>query len=124
MLQWNPERVRANVRQAKTDDLLDRVTVYRAGMEPEALIIIEDELHRRGVRTADVGAHAARREQEVFLLPDGTAVPCSFCHSPAVAHGWDWHRMWGVLPLFPRPFYYCTEHRPVEPEATPLDSGE
>ena len=35
------------------------------------------------------------------MLPDGTAVRCSFCHRPAVAEGWGWHRLWGVLPLFP-----------------------
>src|SRR5262245_47155008 len=106
-MHWDVERVRANVRQSTTEDLLDRVTVYRAGMEPEALALIEEELHRRGVRTEAVEDHAARREQEAFLLPDGTAVPCSSCRCPAVAHGWGWHRLWGVLPVFPRVFYYC-----------------
>jgi hypothetical protein len=45
-------------------------------------------------------------------LPDGTAVGCSFCHRPAVAEGWGWHRLWGLLPVFPRYYYYCSEHRP------------
>ena len=43
MLPFNPERVWQNAREASTEDLLDRVTVYRAGMEPEALEIIEEE---------------------------------------------------------------------------------
>jgi hypothetical protein len=106
------ERVRANVRKATTEDLLDRVTVYRAGMEESALEVIEDELRARNVRGADIQAHAERRRQETQMLPDGTAVPCSFCHRPAVAEGWGWHRIWGLLPLFPRFYHYCSEHRP------------
>ena len=31
------ERVQANVRKADMEDLLDRATVYRNGMEPDAL---------------------------------------------------------------------------------------
>ena len=41
------ERIRDNVHKADTEDLLDRATVYRAGMEPEALEIIEEELHAK-----------------------------------------------------------------------------
>jgi hypothetical protein len=124
-MHWDAERVRANVHRSSTEDLLDRVTVYRAGMEPEALGLIEEELHHRGVRAADVEAHAARREEQAFLLPDGMAAPCSFCRRPAVAHGWDWHRLWGYLPVFPRRFYYCAEHCPAElrPVAGPRPPG-
>jgi hypothetical protein len=118
MIRFDPERVQANVRSAATEDLLDRATVYRSGMEPEALEIIEDELEARGVGPDEVAAHAARREREVAFLPDGTARRCSFCHQPAVAEGWGWHRMWGLLPVFPRFFYYCETHRPAgHPEA-------
>lgn len=106
------ERVKANVRQATTEDLLDRVTVYRAGMEESALEVIEDELRARNIRWADIQAHGERRRQETQLLPDGTAVRCSNCHRPAVAEGWGWHRLWGLLPLFPRFYHYCSEHRP------------
>ena len=24
------------------------------------------------------------------------------CHRPAVVRRWDWHRLWGLLPVFPR----------------------
>jgi hypothetical protein len=106
------ERVKANVRKATTEDLLDRVTVYRAGMEESALEVIEDELRARNIRSADIDAHAERRRQETQLLPDGTAVACSFCHRPAVAEGWGWQRLWGFLPVFPRFYHYCSEHRP------------
>jgi hypothetical protein len=39
-------------------------------------------------------------------------VRCSFCHAPAVAEGWGWHRLWGRFPVFPRFFFYCASHRP------------
>ncbi len=108
------ERVTQNVRQATTEDLLDRATVYRAGMEPEALELIHDELRVRGITAGQIEAHAAQRRQQITLLADGTAVPCSFCHRPAVGEGWGWHRMWGVLPLFPRFFHFCDEHLPPD----------
>jgi hypothetical protein len=106
------ERVRQNVRQATTEDLLDRATVYRAGMESEALDLIEGELERRGITAEQIQAHVEQRRPESRFLPDGTAVRCSFCQRPAVAEGWDWHRLWGFVPLFPRYYHYCTEHRP------------
>ena len=34
-MRFDVERVRQNVQQATTEDLLDRLTVYREGMEPE-----------------------------------------------------------------------------------------
>ena len=105
-MRFDPERVLSNVRRATTEDLLDRITVYRAGMEPEALDMIERELYSRGVYTAQIEAHAASREQTILLLPDGTAAPCSFCDSPAVAEGWGWHRLWGLVPLFPLYYFY------------------
>jgi hypothetical protein len=120
-MEFDPERVWANVRQASTENLLDRVTVYRAGMEPEAVTIIETELRRRGVDDEQIHAHGERRERQSIPLPDGTAATCSFCHRPAVARAWGWRRMpgrrrwlppWG-LPLWPRWYFCCEEHRPA-----------
>src|SRR5687767_3520228 len=110
MMEFDAERVRANARQASTEDLLDRLTVYRKGMEPEALPILERELRSRGVDLDAIEAHAARREEAVLLGADGLAQRCSFCPRPAVAGGWSWHRLWGRLPLFPRRFHWCAEH--------------
>jgi hypothetical protein len=106
------ERVRINVRQADTEDLLDRATVYRAGMEPAALEVIEAELRARGLSAAEIEAHGERRRGQTIPLPDGTAVQCSFCIRPAVTQGWGWHWLWGLLPVFPRPYSYCPQHRP------------
>ena len=106
------ERVKQNAHEASTEDLLDRVTVYRAGMEPQALDVIEAELRERGVTPEQIGQHERERREETQLLPDGTVRKCSFCQRPAVAEGWGWHRMWRVLPVFPWFYYYCSVHRP------------
>ncbi len=111
-LELNLERVKANVKKADTEDLLDRATVYRNGMEPEALEIIEAELRSRGVGEAEIAAHEQRRAGTVYAT-DGLAVKCVRCARPAVAQQWRWHRLWGVLPLFPRLLGYCDEHLPV-----------
>jgi hypothetical protein len=112
MLPLNLDRVRENVQHATTEDLLDRITVYRAGMEEAALDLIAAELRSRGVTPEQIDAHEEQRRQETRLLPDGTAVRCSFCHRPAVAEAWGWHRLWGRVPLFPRYYHYCSGHRP------------
>jgi hypothetical protein len=112
MLHFDRERVLTNVRQAETEDLLDRATVYRAGMEPEALDLIEAELRSRGVTEEEIHKHAERQSGRSIPLPDGTAARCSFCDRPAVAQGWGWHRLWGLLPIFPVLHSYCERHQP------------
>jgi hypothetical protein len=120
-MQYDREKVRENARKAETEDLLDRVTVYRADMESDALYVIEEELRQRGVTAADVDAHARRREEAGLREDGGMTARCSFCDRPAVARGWGWHRYqgrWlpeslkGRLPLFPWRFWYCAVHRP------------
>jgi hypothetical protein len=125
------------VRRAATEELLDRVTVYRDGMEPAAVDLMENELARRGFRPEEIAAHDQRRRESVLFHDDGTAVRCSYCERPAVARVRGWHRIGGAdpraatdsliangvlfvgrrllgwLPLFPRTFYYCEEHRPT-----------
>ncbi|HZT79341.1 MAG TPA: hypothetical protein VFA26_03915 [Gemmataceae bacterium] len=110
MLAFDAEKVRKNVERATTEDLLDRATAYREGMEPEALEIIEAELRRRGVTAADQNEHARRHPEGP--VEAGLPARCSSCPRPAASRGWGWHRLFGVLPLFPRPFWYCTEHQP------------
>jgi hypothetical protein len=109
-MEFNLERVRENVRKATTEDLLDRATVYRVGLEPDALPVILEELQARGVTPEAVVAHEGTR-RGVMQAPDGVARKCHRCHRPAVVREWGWHRMFGKLPLFPRPFYLCEVHR-------------
>jgi hypothetical protein len=111
-LAFDHERVLANVRQAGTEDLLNRITAYRDGMEPEAIEMIEDELRQRGVTAADIAAHAEQVRNEVIFLPDGIAATCSRCNLPAVAQAWGWFRLFRKIPLFPRREYYCRVHAP------------
>ncbi len=126
MIPFDAQRVWINVRKSTTEDLLNRITVFRAGMEPEAVDIIEQELRSRGVGPDAIRRHADTLGQEVIVRDDGIAARCTFCHEPAVAEGWGWHRLWGKIPLFPRYLYYCREHRPPAADAQrPLaDEGE
>jgi hypothetical protein len=104
-------RMQANVRGATTEDLLDRITIYRAEMEPEAVVMIERELRERGISEEDQRAHAEQR-QGVLVDAQGRPVRCSRCARPAVVQGWYSHRLWGVLPMFPRQQAFCEAHRP------------
>jgi hypothetical protein len=113
-MMFDAERVRANVRQATTEDLLDRATVYAEGMEPEALDIIETELRRRGVTWADQKAHAERHQAQSRLAGEGSPPRCRYCPRAAVVRAWGWHWLPGFLPGFPLPwlYYYCEAHAP------------
>jgi len=106
-MHFDAQRVRQNAQRADTQDLLDRVTAYRSGMEPAAVTIIEAELQRRGVGAEAIAAHSQRA---TLQLPDGCAVRCSCCERPAVARRWGWQRLWGRVPVFPRPFRVCERH--------------
>lgn len=108
----NLDRVRENVREAETEDLLDRITVYRTGMENEALEIIDAELRRRDVTDETIRRHA-QRHADVIRDEAGLAQKCSFCRRPALASSWGWQRLFGAIPLFPRYLYYCDRHCPL-----------
>jgi hypothetical protein len=103
------ERVRAGVKAASTADLLDRATVFRAGMEPEALAIIDEELFARGVTASEIHDHAEHLRRTV-LSENRVPLLCRHCDRPAVTRAWRWHRLWGMLPLFPRRVALCEVH--------------
>jgi len=105
------QRVLANVRRAETLDLLNRVTAFRAGMEPLALQMIETELRERRIGPQEIEEHWAQLGPDLIFLEDGCAAACSFCPQPAVAKKWSWYRIFGLVPAFPRLFYYCPSHR-------------
>src|SRR6478736_6093020 len=108
-MDFDLKRVAEFIRKADTEDLLDRVTVYREGMEPAALDLMEMELDRRGVTRDDIAEHDRERRESAIMLPDGTAMRCSFCDRPAVARGWGWHRLYGRVPVFPRVVACCEQ---------------
>jgi hypothetical protein len=111
-MRMNRDLVRANVRQAATEDLLDRATVYREGMEEEALDIIEQELRGRGISRDAIAEHERKRREGARFDSRGIALKCHRCPRPAVVETWGWHYLWGLLPLFPRRFAWCEEHKP------------
>jgi len=112
MIPFDAHKTLLNARQATTEDLLDRVTAYRDGMEPEAIEIIEMELRRRGVGADQI--EQAQSEHAGTVMRDASGLPmrCSFCPRPAIAQRSGWHRLWGRIPLFPRHLNYCAEHLP------------
>lgn len=111
MLEFNRGRIAELAQQATDEMLMDRVTVYRAGMEPAAVDVFERELRRRGVTQLQIETHAAVRRQSAIMLPDGTARQCSFCERPAIAERRGWFRFFRVIPVFPRHLAVCAEHQ-------------
>jgi hypothetical protein len=106
------EKVRANVRQATTEDLLDRATLFRSGMEAEALEVIEEELRARGVTLDVILAHESVRGVGLVRGPDGLPRVCAKCGRPATWEGCRWGRWVGrFLPLASLRSAYCDEHR-------------
>ena len=101
--------VAAFIRKADTEDLLDRVTVYRDSMEPAAVDLMEDELWRRGITPEQVANHAEHRAGTVRRA-DGSAVRCLYCDRPAVSRRWGWHRLWGRIPIAFLPLPRCEMH--------------
>lgn len=126
-MEFDLRRVAEFVRGADTEELLDRVTVYRDGMEPAALDLMEGELDRRGVTREAIAAHDAQRREHAIMLPDGTAMRCNFCDRPAVVRALRFHRLFGRIPVFPMRFAYCDFHaeqrRVTRPDAN-LPDGE
>ena len=112
MFDVSPKVWQQNFQAATTGDLLDRLTVYRPGMEPEALRLIEQELLVRGWNRADIEAHAREYESELPLLrhADGSARECVYCRRPALVRRWQWYWIKGRVPLFPQRVDLCYDH--------------
>jgi hypothetical protein len=115
-LDFNLERVQHNATESTTEDLLDRITAYRAGMEPEAVEIIERELQDRGLSQEDIRLHAEARIRQGVQMQEESSPMCSFCRRPSVSVRIGWHRLWGLVPIFPRRYQYCSTHLSGNPQ--------
>ncbi len=113
MFHFDPQKCLLEVRRADTADLLDRITAYRQGMEPEAVDLIEQELRRRGVAQVAVDARMAECRRDCIFDGADIALPCSRCRRPAIAEMYGWHRLFGIVPVFRRSLRYCKEHQPA-----------
>src|SRR5262245_37105598 len=111
-MKLDPERVWQNAREATTVDLLDRLTAYRDGLDPEAKPILEAELRERGIGAMEIHAHGLALEGKCLKNSDGAVARCSWCLRPAVIMAWGWFRLWRVLPLYPWKYRYCQDHAP------------
>lgn len=120
-MNFDPKRVAENVREADTEDLMDRITVYRSGMEPAAIGLIEDELSRRGVSDRKIRAHASHIGETAMLDGTGLVIRCMKCQAPAVSLEWRMYRLLELIPVFPMHMPLCEEHgghrRPDEEDA-------
>ena len=110
MSNLDKDRLRETLKKVETEELLDRITVYSSGMEPEALDVIHHELSSRGITPAKVREHEQQRANVLWIKP-GMAQKCSFCSRPAIADGLRWHRLGGLIPLFPRRVAWCEQHQ-------------
>jgi hypothetical protein len=109
-MNWNEQKLKVNISRADNDDLLDRITAFRAGMESDAIELIEQELHRRGVTAAQIAERREACERNCVFDSDGNAKMCSFCRKPAVREGWGWFKLMWLVPLIPRRVRYCKNH--------------
>lgn len=105
-----PEKIQANIRQASDEDLLDRCTHFRDSMEPEAIEWIEEELEERGIGEYERRVHFHQLADRTIPIPGGGVERCSFCRRPAVLEVRGWHRIFGLVPVFPRRYFYCPDH--------------
>jgi hypothetical protein len=109
-MEWNEQKFLVNIRKADTEDLLDRITAYRGGMEAEAIEMIEQELHRRGVTAAQVAEHGERCTRECLFDAQGIALMCARCRKPAVTRERGWYKLFWLVPVFPRSIVLCKDH--------------
>src|SRR5262249_26993810 len=94
---------------SSTEELLDRVTVFRSGMEPEAVEIIKAELGSRGVSRDKIAEFEQIRRKDGLVGGDLPRT-CSYCDRPATVQAWGFAHGRTLLPIAPWRFNYCEEH--------------
>ncbi len=109
-MELNLKKVAAYIRRAETENLLDRVTVFRSEMEPAALDLMEGELSRRGISEEKIAEYAELRREGIMMKASGEPLHCYFCERPAVQRGRGWYKLWGRIPIFPRIYSRCELH--------------
>ncbi len=108
------KRIAEFSRRADTEELLDRVTIFRDDMEPAALDLFEGELMNRGITRAELQTHETERLSVVLYTDTGAVARCSYCDRPAVRMRSGWYRVFWRVPVFPRLMPCCTIHAPGE----------
>lgn len=109
-MDFDLQTVAEHIRSAKTEELLDRVTVYRDDMEPAAVDLMENELARRGLTPERIAEHERGRRETALVESDGFVTRCAFCDRPAVTRAWTWRRPHGRVRVFPQRLNFCEAH--------------
>jgi hypothetical protein len=100
-------------RTAETPVLLDRVTVLREDMDPDAVEIFLAELARRGVGPDRIRDHELAWKTRVLQRPDGLPATCVWCGRAATVQRQAWHKFLRLVPVYRRTLYYCDAHAPT-----------
>ena len=109
-MDWNEQLLLENIHQSHTEDLLERVTAFRAGMEPTAIKMIERELQWRGVTAVQIHDYAEACRRECVFDENGIAKMCSSCRRPAVRGKSGAGICCSVYCRFSRAGRYCKKH--------------
>lgn len=105
-----PESRLSRIRAMTSLELLDRVTVLRDQMDGEALELLHAELAGRGIGPDEIGAHLRDMRFKSITHADGMPAVCHRCGRAATVSHKEWHKLWGLIPLFSRQRYWCEEH--------------
>lgn len=105
------EKVRIYAKKADNKALIDRVTLFQSGMEPEALEIIILELTSRGISALEITEHEEKYKEKVIRGPEGMPRLCNNCPSPATAQEWGWLKVFGFVPIIPWKYLFCEDHK-------------
>jgi hypothetical protein len=92
------------------EELLDRVTVLRDLMEPSALEIMEAELAGRGVGPDDIHQHHRQMKHRIIRDARGLPAQCSWCARAAVEQRTGLHKLFKLIPLGKRTYFFCEKH--------------
>ena len=103
------EQVRKFAALAETNDLIERVTIQRDDLDPEALTIIMQELLSRNISAETVSEYEKSRDK---FLYDSQGKPrlCNICGRPAISSIKSWLKFLRIVPIMPITEYCCEAH--------------
>jgi hypothetical protein len=110
IMEISPAKLLAHVAQMDQEELLDRVTVFREVMRPDAVEVMEAELARRGIGPDEIHQHHRQIKHRVLRDSHGIPAQCSWCERAAVEKREDFHKFWRLIPVAKRIWYYCDRH--------------
>lgn len=123
-LEFNPDKCRESAKQSTNEELLDQVEFFGEWLEREAVRIMESELRGRGVTLLERQSHEKKWRHRVLRDREGWPKLCGQCNRAATVRKLAWAKLFGIVPLFPRPAVYCAEHGGSSEEYGLVESPE